>query len=96
MNLEQNEGITVKGYKWVGKIKEEKDGGGFGILIKDTLINGIAIEPITAKNKEILLLKLNLNNSENLITMIYNGKQQTCTNKEESIAEFKDIETLIE
>ena len=96
MNLEQNESITVKEYKWVGNIKEEKDVGGFGILIKDKLINGIATEPITAKNKEILLLKLNLNNSENLITMIYNGKQQTCTNKEESIAEFKNIETLTE
>ena len=42
MNLEQNESITVKEYKWVGKIKEEKDVGGFGILIKDKLINGIA------------------------------------------------------
>ena len=52
-NLKQNENIVVKGYKWVGKIRQERDGGGVGILIKDTLINGITIEPITAKNRVI-------------------------------------------
>ena len=41
-NLKQNENIVVKGYKWVGKIRQERDGGGVGILIKDTLINGIS------------------------------------------------------
>ena len=35
-NLKQNENIVVKGYKWVGKIRQERDGGGVGILIKDT------------------------------------------------------------
>ena len=85
--LKQNEKIVVKGYKWVGKIREERDRGEVGILTKDTSINGIAIEPITAKNIEILLLKLNLNNSENLTMMIYYGKQESRTNKEEAIAE---------
>ena len=33
-NLKQNEHIAVKGYKWVGKIRQERDGGGVGILIK--------------------------------------------------------------
>ena len=56
-NLKQNENIFVKGYKWVGKIRQERDGGGVGILIKDTLINGITIEPIAAENIELLLLK---------------------------------------
>ena len=69
-NLKQNENIVLKGYKWVGKIRQERDGGGVGILIKDTLINGITIEPITATNIEIFLLKVNLNNSEYLIIMI--------------------------
>ena len=53
--LKQNEKIVVKVYKWVGKIREERDGGGVGILIKDTSINSIAIEPkhrdITTKTK---------------------------------------------
>ena len=66
-NLKQNENIVMERYKWIGKIREERDGGGVGILTKDTLINGITIEPITAKSIDILLLKLNLNNSENLI-----------------------------
>ena len=96
MNLKQNENIVVKGYKWVGKIGEERNGGGNGILIKDTLINDITIEPITAKNIEVLLLKLNLNNSEYLVIMIYYGKQESRTNKEEAIAEFINIETIIE
>ena len=95
-NLKQNENIVVKGYKWVGKIRQERDGGGVGILIKGTLINGITIEPITAKNIELLLLKLNLNNSEYLIIMIYYGKQESRTNKEEAVAEFKNIEAIIE
>ena len=56
-NLKQNENIVVKGYKWVGKIRQERDGGGVGILINDTLINGITIEPIAAENIELLLLK---------------------------------------
>ena len=96
MNLKQNENIVVKGYKWVGKIREERDGGGVGILIKDTLINDITIEPITAKNIEVLLLKLNLNNSEYLVITIYYGKQESRTDKEEAIAEFINIETIIE
>ena len=96
MNLKQNENIVVKGYKWVGKIREKRNGGGNGILIKDTLINDITIEPITAKNIEVLLLKLNLNNSEYLVIMIYYGKQESRTNKEEAIAEFKNIEIIIE
>ena len=54
------------------------------------------IEPITAKNIELLLLKLNLNNSEYLIIMIYYGKQESRTNKEEAVAEFKNIEAIIE
>ena len=83
----------MKGYKWFRKIRQERDGGGVGILIKDTLINGITIEPITAKNIELLLLKLNLNNSEYLIIMIYYGKQESRTNKEEAVAEFKNIES---
>ena len=45
--------IVVKGYKWVRKIREERDGGGVGILIKDVLIKGIIIEPVTAKNRDI-------------------------------------------
>ena len=80
-NLKQNENIVVKMYKWIGKIRQERDGGGVGKLIKDTLINGITIEPITAKNIELLLLKLNLNNNEYLIIMIYYGKQESRTNK---------------
>ena len=28
--------------------------------------------------------------------MIYYGKQESCTNKEEAVAEFKNIETVIE
>ena len=96
MNLKQNENIVVKEYKWVGKIKEERNGGGNGILITDTLINDITIEPITAKNIEVLLLKLNLNSSEYLVIMIYYGKQESRTNKEEAIAEFKNIKIIIE
>ena len=95
-NLSQNENIVVKGHKWVGKIRQERDGGGVGILIKYTLINGITIEPITAKNIEVLLLTLNLNNSKYLIIMIYYGKQGSCTNKEEAVTEFKNIETITE
>ena len=86
----------MKGCKWVGKIKEERDGGGVGILIKDTLKNSITIEPLTAKSIEILLLKLNLNNSEYLVVMIYYGRRESYTNKEESVTEFKNIETIIE
>ena len=80
-NLKQNEHIIVKGYKWVENIREERHGGGVGILITDTWIHGITIEAITGKNKEILLLKLKLNNIEYLVIMIYYGKQESRTNK---------------
>ena len=63
------------------KHKRERDGGGVGIWIKHTLINGMTIEPITAKTIEILLLKINLNDNEYLIIMIYYGKQESRTNK---------------
>ena len=54
------------------------------------------MKPITAKNIEILLLKLNLNNSKNLIILINYQKQESYTNKEEAIAGFKNIENMIE
>ena len=49
---QQNESETEwqhssKRVKWVRKIREEWDGGGVGILI-----NGVAIKPVTANNKE--------------------------------------------
>ena len=70
-------------YKWVGKITVERDGGGVGTWIKDALINGITIEPITAKTIEILLLKINLNDNEYLIIMIYYVKQESRTNQKQ-------------
>ena len=82
-NFKQNENIVVEEYKRVGKITVERDGGGVGIWIKDTLINGITIEPITAKTIEILLLKINLSDNEYLIIMIYYVKQESRTNQKQ-------------
>ena len=70
-------------YKRVGKITVERDGGEVGIWIKDTLINGITIEPITAKTIEILLLKINLSDNEYLIIMIYYVKQESRKNQKQ-------------
>ena len=70
-------------YKRVGKITVERDGGGVGIWIKDTLINGITIEPTTAKTIEILLLKINLSDNEYLIIMIYYVKQESRKNQKQ-------------
>ena len=70
-------------YKRVGKITVERHGGGVGIWIKDTLINGITIEPITAKTIEILLLKINLSDNEYLIIMIYYVKQESRKNQKQ-------------
>lgn len=53
------------------------------------------MEPITAKNIEILLLKLNLNNSKYPI-MIYYGKEESCANKEESFPKTKTILKMID
>ena len=82
-NFKQNENIVVEEYKGVGKITVERDGGGVGIWIKDTLINGITIEPITAKTIEILLLKINLSDNEYLIIMIYYVKQESRKNQKQ-------------
>ena len=65
------------------KHKRERDEGGAGMWTKDTLINGITIEPITAKTLEILLLKINLNDNEYLIIMIYYVKQESRTNQKQ-------------
>ena len=65
------------------KHKRERDEGGAGMWTKDTLINGITIEPITAKTIEILLLKINLNDYEYLIIMIYYVKQESRTNQKQ-------------
>ena len=65
------------------KYKRERDEGGAGIWTKDTLINGITIEPITAKTIEILLLKINLSDNEYLIIMIYYVKQESRTNQKQ-------------
>ena len=31
--LKEKQKINIKGYKWIGKIRKQKDGGGVGILI---------------------------------------------------------------
>ena len=51
-HLQGKENIYIDGYRWIGK-NRNKDGGGVGFCIKDTLIPAVNNE-ITNDEKEIL------------------------------------------
>ena len=48
-NLKPNENIRLQGYKWISKPREDKEGGGVRILLKETLSNACTIEPFKFK-----------------------------------------------
>ena len=79
----------------VGKSrKENKGGGGIGLLIKNNLFKAFSINQIDS-NIEIVFLNVREKYNERLDTFVFYEKQESRTAKEEAVIKFAELETLI-
>ena len=85
-HLQGKENIYIDGYRWIGK-NRNKDGGGVGFCIKDTLIPAVSNE-ITNDEKEILWITFKA--KETIKIGVYYGKQENY-NREKMIKEYEEI-----
>ena len=85
-HLQGKENIYIDGYRWIGK-NRNKDGGGVGFCIKDTLIPAVNNE-INNDEKEILWITFKA--KETIKIGVYYGKQENY-NREKIIKEYEEI-----
>jgi len=92
-HLSKGEKINIKGYKWVGKERKDKQGGGIGFLIRNDIANLTeTTEPNPNHSTETLWLKLKTRNPMH-IGITY-GKQEN-TQVEEIEEQFNELTTQI-
>ena len=88
--LKSNTGVHFENYTYFGKNREDKFGGGIGILIKNELKN-ISAPHYSKRNIEILWLSIKRTNRKPLFIGVYYGKQESRTNKTEMEDEMDDL-----
>ncbi len=93
--LKNKEGLNIKGYKWIGKNRKGKNGGGVGILINNkyarsaTEITHIDV----GENTEVVWIKLDTR-PKNLAIGVFYGPQET--DQVSKVQEtYTDLETQI-
>ena len=77
-----NSDIGIDGYKFFGKARVDRQGGGIGILVRDDLIN-VIIPHIAERNIEMMWVSLRRKNCLPLFIGCYYGKQEARCNKGE-------------
>jgi exonuclease III len=80
--LKNNVGIKFEGYRFFGRSRSEKSGGGVGILVKDEVSHSVAPH-FSQREIEIMWLSIRRKNRSPVHFGIYYGKQESRTNKEE-------------
>ena len=80
--LKSNTGMQIDGYKFFGRKREGKSGGGVGILVKNDIADKV-IPHISERPIEMMWLSVRRNQIEPLFIAVYYGKQESRTNKEE-------------
>ena len=73
--------------------QENKEEGGIGFLINNSVIKSCTNEPNLKKAIEFMSIKLNLTNNESMMSCVYQGKQESRSIKKESENEFNQIST---
>ena len=80
--LRSNVGINIEGYKFYGRKREGKNGGGVGILVRNDILNKTAPH-ISNRNTEMMWVSVHRNRSKPLFLGVYYGQQESRTNKAE-------------
>ena len=78
--LRSNVGMNIEGYKFYGRKREGKNGGGVGILVRNDILEKTAPH-ISNRNTEIMWVSVHRNRSKPLFLGVYYGKQESRTNK---------------
>ena len=94
-HLRSNIGINIKGYKFYGRKREGKNGGGVGILVRDDILDKTAVH-ISNRNIEIMWISAHKNQSKPLFIGVYYGQQESRTNKTEMEMEMSLLKEEIE
>ena len=71
--------------------QQNKEEGGIGFLINNSVIKSCTNEPNLKKAIEFMSIKLNLTNNESMMSCVYQGKQESRSIKKESENEFNQI-----
>ena len=90
-----NSGLNINGYTFFGRKREEKTGGGVGVLVRNDVRNNIAVH-ISSRDIEIMWVSVRRKNSPPLIAGVYYGKQESRTSKAEIETEMQLLNEEIE
>lgn len=88
--LKSNTGVHFENYTFFGKNRENKFGGGIGILVRNEL-KSISAPHYSERDIEILWLSIKRTNRKPLFIGVYYGKQESRTNKAEIEDEMDDL-----
>ena len=80
--LRSNVGMHIEGYKFYGRKREGKIGGGVGILVRNDIVDKTTPH-ISNRNAEIMWISIHRNQSRPLFIGVYYGQQESRTSKNE-------------
>ncbi len=93
--LPTNSGIQITGYTFFGKSRQNRKGGGIGILIRDEIKNLICLHT-SERDIEIMWISVRRKNHHPIFIGCYYRKQETRCNKEEITVEMRMLSEEIE
>ena len=94
-NLTPAERLKLPGYRWIGKNRINKEGGGVGLLIKNAICKNIVIEPTTDTDLETIWITTTLIDQTRLCIGTYYGKQESRCTVQQIKEEFESLQNTI-
>ena len=77
-HLSDNKGVKIDGYTFFGRAREGRNGGGVGIIVKNTMKKRISPH-YSVRNIEIMWISISRTPEKPLYVGIYYGKQESCS-----------------
>ena len=93
--LPTNNGIVIDGYKFFGRARSNKKGGGVGILVNNNIISQVTTH-ISERQIEIMWVSIRRKNLKPLFVGCYYGRQESRCNKDEITIEMNTLSEEIE
>ena len=88
--LKTNSGVRIEGYTFFGKARENKSGGGTGILVRNDIKNSVAPH-LSDRGMELIWISVRRRNCEPCFIGCYYGKQESRCSNEEIKAEMESL-----
>ena len=80
--LQTDSEIGIEGYKFFGKARKDRKGGGVGIMVRNDLVN-VIIPHFSERNIELMWVSLRRKHYQPLFIGCYYGKQEARCSKED-------------